>query len=668
MLITEQYRAEQAALHAKGNYGTASLQFGETVAALLNSTQARSLLDYGCGSKRSLLKALSLPQDVVYEGYDPAVPAYSSPPVPADLVCCIDVLEHIEPSLLDNVLSNLAELCDPYGFFTVHTGAAQKVLSDGRNAHLTQQGTNWWLPRFKHYFDVLAVNAIPSGFAVVVRSLQSDASLPLPGPLVLPAATARPVPASTTTTSSQGTSQAVMKYKGQRLVYWAPDEHELQSIQNSLKSPSDALEWLESLPVGATLIDVGAGSGAHAVFAAVVRKVNVFALEPDRHKRELLEANALANGVTLHVSAIQYGQSGSSVETVDELVASNAIPLPDAVKIGVSTGALEYLKGAASTLSHLKVSQVLLAQNSSSTEHTAAVEWLQTLGFRLSARRRSSAPDQEDAQNAMVHLVFKREQPWHRRFSISTGSTARGRAVLRHVLSRIAAADVIDDPFPYSVIDGVLPADYYAEALANFPSPDSLRSLGETGRVQGAYSERLVVLFTDDEFTRMTATQQRFWSEFADWMYSDVFLNAFLMKFHRALEPRLARIIGADAALRARGDALLVNDRTHYAIGPHTDAPHRLVTFLFYLPRDESMRELGTSVYRPKDSSFTCWGGPHHSFDKFDHVRTVEFVPNRLLAFPKTERSFHGVEKIERANVNRPLLINNIRLLNAITH
>ena len=190
MLITEQYRAEQAALHAKGNYGTASLQYGETVAALLNSTQARSLLDYGCGSKRSLLKALSLPQDVVYEGYDPAVPAYATPPIPADLVCCIDVLEHIEPSLLDNVLSNLSELCDPYGFFTVHTGPAQKVLSDGRNAHLTQQGPDWWRPRFKPYFDVLAVNAIPSGFAVVVRSLKSDATLPLPGPLVLPSSPA----------------------------------------------------------------------------------------------------------------------------------------------------------------------------------------------------------------------------------------------------------------------------------------------------------------------------------------------------------------------------------------------------------------------------------------------------------------------------------------------
>jgi hypothetical protein len=92
------------------------------------------------------------------------------------------------------------------------------------------------------------------------------------------------------------------------------------------------------------------------------------------------------------------------------------------------------------------------------------------------------------------------------------------------------------------------------------------------------------------------------------------------------------------------------------------------VTFLFYLPKDDSMRELGTSIYRPKEADFVCWDGLHYPHEQFELVRTVEFLPNRLLTFPKTERSFHGVEQIRRENVNRPLLINNIRLLNAVTH
>jgi hypothetical protein len=176
--ISENYRTQQAALHAAGNYGLAALQYGKPVRELLEICGARTLLDYGCGSKRSLLQALELPDGVAYEGYDPAVPAYAKPPSPAQLVACIDVLEHIEPEFLDNVLDELGALCDPLGFFTIHTGPAGKVLMDGRNAHLIQQPASWWLPRLQQRFKLLRVQDVPNGFAVVVQSLSSSATIP----------------------------------------------------------------------------------------------------------------------------------------------------------------------------------------------------------------------------------------------------------------------------------------------------------------------------------------------------------------------------------------------------------------------------------------------------------------------------------------------------------
>jgi hypothetical protein len=171
--ISESYRAQQAVLHAQGNYGLAALQYGQTVSELVGICGARSLLDYGCGSKRSLLQVLTLPAGVSYVGYDPAVPAFAAPPRPAHLVSCIDVLEHIEPEFLDNVLDELATLCDPFGFFTIHTGPAGKLLSDGRNAHLIQQPPQWWLPQLQARFKLLRVEPVPNGFAVIVQSLQS---------------------------------------------------------------------------------------------------------------------------------------------------------------------------------------------------------------------------------------------------------------------------------------------------------------------------------------------------------------------------------------------------------------------------------------------------------------------------------------------------------------
>ena len=167
MLISESYRAEQEALHAKGNYGTASLQYGEIVSGLVEATGAKTLLDYGCGSMQNLKTVLDC--DVLYLGYDPAVPAFSAKE-PSDLVTCIDVLEHIEPDLLDNVLDDLLMLVDKWGFYTVHTGPAVKTLSDGRNAHLIQKPASWWLPKLMQRWDLQQFQANKHGFNVLLRA------------------------------------------------------------------------------------------------------------------------------------------------------------------------------------------------------------------------------------------------------------------------------------------------------------------------------------------------------------------------------------------------------------------------------------------------------------------------------------------------------------------
>ena len=91
--------------------------------------------------------------EIDYRPYDPAYPEYGAPQ-PADLVTCIDVLEHVEPECLDAVLKELTRITVRLGFFTVHTGPAMKFLSDGRNAHLIQWPLNWWVDRLSQHFTV----------------------------------------------------------------------------------------------------------------------------------------------------------------------------------------------------------------------------------------------------------------------------------------------------------------------------------------------------------------------------------------------------------------------------------------------------------------------------------------------------------------------------------
>lgn len=174
MLISEAYKAEQEALHAKGNYGTASLQFGHQVSDLCNKLNIMSVLDYGCGSMQNLATVLRPDHEIDYWGYDPAVEQFSRRPDKADLLCCIDVLEHIEPELLENVLDDIQSLSPHWSFMTVHTGPARKILSDGRNAHLIQQPPEWWLPHFFKRWDVISYQKTKQGFNVLCRSLPTQ--------------------------------------------------------------------------------------------------------------------------------------------------------------------------------------------------------------------------------------------------------------------------------------------------------------------------------------------------------------------------------------------------------------------------------------------------------------------------------------------------------------
>ena len=170
-LISEDYRRMQQELHKNPNYGVASVEYAPIVADIMLKAGVTELLDYGAGKGR-LGQTLrqKIEQPLTLHHYDPSIPEWSAPPQPCRFVACIDVLEHIEPHLLDNVLDDLKRVTQGVGVFTVHTGAAVKFLTDGRNAHLIQQPAAWWLPKFMSRFELLRFNSMPQGFWVVVEA------------------------------------------------------------------------------------------------------------------------------------------------------------------------------------------------------------------------------------------------------------------------------------------------------------------------------------------------------------------------------------------------------------------------------------------------------------------------------------------------------------------
>jgi len=168
-LITEEYRQLNRQLHAdREDYGTTAPRYAQQVADVASAIAARSILDYGCG-KGLLRQGLS---HLMVAEYDPAIEGKETAPYPADLVACIDVLEHIEPDCLDDVLDDLLRMTISATFVTIATTPAKKVLADGRNAHLIIEHPRWWLQKIFERWDLNMYQITPGGFMALLTPMQ----------------------------------------------------------------------------------------------------------------------------------------------------------------------------------------------------------------------------------------------------------------------------------------------------------------------------------------------------------------------------------------------------------------------------------------------------------------------------------------------------------------
>lgn len=167
-LISPSYAKLQQQLHDTGTYGGVAAAYAPQVTQIIDRLEITHLLDYGAGSKMALGKSITPKNKLTYQAYDPGVEELADAPIPAQMVTCIDVLEHIEPESLDNVLDHLSSLTEVVAFITVHCGPAKKVLADGRNAHLIQEPLEWWLPKLWQRYDLQTVQVTMPGKAFYV--------------------------------------------------------------------------------------------------------------------------------------------------------------------------------------------------------------------------------------------------------------------------------------------------------------------------------------------------------------------------------------------------------------------------------------------------------------------------------------------------------------------
>ena len=171
----------------------------------------------------------------------------------------------------------------------------------------------------------------------------------------------------------------------------------------------------------------------------------------------------------------------------------------------------------------------------------------------------------------------------------------------RHLTSRVTSAPLNADPFPHILVRDAFPGAYYSAMLENLPDPALMRPIGEARHVTG-YDERYILGLNDEDLSGLPTRSRDFWRDLASWFVGEKsFTQSVIARFH----PQLSARFKGRGTLVFRDEALLVMDTTNYNLGPHSDSPRKVITMIFYLPPDDSRRDLGTSIYVPTEPGFT---------------------------------------------------------------
>lgn len=657
--ISHAYADLNRQLHEENpDYGVSGSKRADTVkkiiTSLTNGEGPPSVLDYGCG-KGTLAKALPTP---IWE-YDPAIPGKDQPPRPADLVVCTDVLEHVEPEYLGATLLDLRRVTQKVCYVVVHTGAAMKTLPDGRNTHLIQQPREWWEKQLSKHFAIAQSWDAPPEVAFMLGPKVKEkkaADVPAaPAPEANPEATA--AKESAPTVPGPDTSETTIKHDGTEARFKTPNKQTRWRAMTLLKKEPATIEWIDTFRPGAVFYDIGANVGGYTVWASRRRGAKVYAFEPEALNYALLNRNMALNSVagraycvalsdaeaisSLHLSSVDEGGSchtfresvgpdlkmrrpgpeqGCLGVTLDAFVERGNLPAPDHIKLDVDGLEHKVIMGAEKTLRSGHVKSLLVEVNQNLTEHMEMVEALGAMGFVFDQAQVEASVRKDGQFKGCAEYVF----------SFLT-------EIEKHILAAIDGAKIESKPYQHLCIDGIFPPAIYQQILAELPEQREYKSLEEVRGVAG-YPER----------------------------YCGPMDKGVFHELERALRAGpIRKRLCAKLGIVNDGltdETLLIRDLPGYAIGPHTDSPRKVLSALFYLPKDDSQLNAGTSLYVPRINGFRCPGGPHYNAEGFKRVKTAPFAPNSVFIFAKSEISFHGVGRYRGPGV-RDVLLYDVRRL-----
>jgi hypothetical protein len=124
----------------------------------------KSVLDYGSGNSdfKKTVENLYPDYDFKIVEYEPSIPDLNVDPDVCDMTICVDVLEHVEPDKIDNVLSHIKEKTNKLCFLSICVVESHGKFNDGTNLHILVKPVEWWTEKLNEKFDT--INAVSTKF------------------------------------------------------------------------------------------------------------------------------------------------------------------------------------------------------------------------------------------------------------------------------------------------------------------------------------------------------------------------------------------------------------------------------------------------------------------------------------------------------------------------
>jgi hypothetical protein len=203
------------------------------------------------------------------------------------------------------------------------------------------------------------------------------------------------------------------------------------------------------------------------------------------------------------------------------------------------------------------------------------------------------------------------------------------QSVLEQMMNKIGEAEI--DPLPSEniYIENIFTPAMYADLLARLPEDQEYDFIEHPDAIlpDGKKTRKLLDL-TEASIQLLNPANHDFWRQMQSVLVSKQLQLALLNKFKHRINRRFGSQWPELVTV-----PIFYRDYPGYRISEHTDAPFKVITMQFYLPKDERQIHLGTSFHLKEGNQFPL-------------LKTNPFKPNSAYAFVRTDESWHSVKQM----------------------